>query len=200
MISIARIGLIVLLLAHNAPMAKAAKATNNSLMLQPANTHPATPLKSKQGYLLLMIDVDGVSPSIEITPVSTQAKKSRRSLFKPMVVDLSETPTGLYLVPLTKGTYRISKVNAPYYNLPYILETDDDPRWQFTIEAGALNYAGHLLLKKERSSESIFAKLLNRIAADKERIDAELSGLLVSMPLRSAASQRDDYLNDIVLK
>ena len=56
----------------------------------------------------------------------------------------------LKLIKLRPGKYSWKSISVPYFDLPHILDLQDDDRWSFTVERGVINYAGTLFVGEER--------------------------------------------------
>lgn len=164
-----------------------------------AASQPAE-LGKGQGYLLLHLNVGGVAPSMEFVKLtskqelSLRSEKKRTKRFKSVKINLKDKEKGLYLLNLPQGLYQVTQINAPYFNLPYRMSTDNEPYWRFYVEPGKVNYFGQLTIAKERSTRHVNISRLNRIATDKSLIDQELAGLIKNAPLRVSVGVRDDYM------
>lgn len=178
------LSLIIAIFVNHAPTTIA-----NPLTLQSPND--VAPLRRGEGYLLVDLDVDGIAPSFEFIQTRPVSK------YIPQKVNLAEACCGLKLLTLPAGYYQITRVNAPYFNLPYRLETSGKQEWQFSIQAGSINYIGKLHIAKERTARTIDTTLSTRIATDIDRIHDELTPLLIDRPLRSATGYRDDFLSEL---
>ncbi|WP_250459059.1 hypothetical protein [Microbulbifer litoralis] len=167
---------------------------------------PALPpeLGSGQGYLLVHVDAGGSAPSLEFARI-------RRAGSEPLEVDepvrfaakadklsLKGLEPGFYLLPLRAGQYQFTRVNAPYYDLPYWMGTDLAANWRFVIEEGRTNYIGDVEIRKERASNSVDTNLLNRIAIRKPEIEAAMPDLLIDCPLSFNAGYRDDFFRALI--
>lgn len=147
------------------------------------------PLKSNQGYMLLNLDVDGVAPTIQYA-----RRLPGRLDARSQVINFKDQKKGFMVFPLEAGTYQITRVNAPYYNLPYWLDTSERLAWEFTIQRSKVNYIGKLIIGKKRGTDFVTVNLLNRIAMDLDQIQQQYQDLLLKYPLITAVSVRDDYL------
>ena len=152
-------------------------------------------LKKRYGYLLVYLDVEGVAPSIEYAKVSG-SKSTSKNYPRARALDLKNKEKGFLLLPLSKGSYQIVRVNVPFFNLPYVVDISTDPEWHFTIESGKINYIGRLVIEKERTDKNVNIKLLNRIAFDYEEINKTYANVISHYPLVVSKGYRDDFLTD----
>lgn len=165
----------------------------------------APPIKKSQGYLLLNLDVGGTAPSIDILKLATNKRTIDNrnkdigisAIRRAMTLNLQNKPDGFYVIPLPSGLYQITSIQAPYYNLPFRLDTEFNRIWRFYIEPGAVNYAGKLFIDSERGKSSIDVDLINRIATDEQLIKEQLGWLLSQHPLKSGAGLRDDFYEEL---
>lgn len=156
------------------------------------------PLKRGQGYLLMHLEVSGPSPFFKIAKIRSNKKLTSSSAKRSAIqISLKGKPKGFYLLPLSQGLYQITEVYSPYFNLPHRMETYERPAWRFRIEEQRTNYAGKLFISSERSVNYVDIKLLNRIAADSDAIERELSGLLRLAPLSLGIPFRDDFFQQL---
>lgn len=174
----------------------------------------APPLEKGMGYLLVNLDVSGTAPSLNLFKVSSdlssidlpsidqsnyarQLRSSTRKS-KSITINLKDKNQGFYVLPLPQGVYQITRVSAPYFDLPYLKSTDNTRDWRFSIEEGKLNYIGDLYIAKERTSKNITAKLRNRLASDLSTINSTLSPLLSTTPLSIGVGVRDDFYRHLL--
>jgi hypothetical protein len=163
----------------------------------------ASPLINNQGYLLLNLEVSGTAPSIEFVriaskgnaPLAKSQKVKKRG--KSMVFNLKGMPHGIYLAKLPEGLYQITQVNAPYFDLPFKINTENSPEWRFRIEQGKTNYIGHLVIEKERSTKYISASLFNRMARDLDKLTGDIQPITTLAPLTSGIGVRDDFFQQL---
>lgn len=187
-------------------LAQAAANVSTRTLIEPAQ---ATVLKENMGYALLNLDVSGVAPSLSLFKLSSDTSivqhpdyasrlnfSSRR--YSPTNILLKDKKQGFYLLALAEGVYQISEVNAPYFDLPYRMSTENTRDWRFTVKPGKLNYIGSLYIAKERTSDTITAKLRNRLATDLSLIKSDLSVVLETMPLVLGAGVRDDFYQQLL--
>lgn len=160
---------------------------NSSLLF--ADSEPAykkhPPLNANQGYLLVDLDVGGVAPSIHVLRTSGSGIET--------TIQLKDREKGFLLMPMKKGKYQITRVNAPYYDLPFWIDTKFEKDWAFTIEEKKINYIGKLIIGKNRGARSINVNLLNRIATDLDKIEKEYTDLIQLNPLVTNNRTRDDF-------
>lgn len=159
-------------------------------------------LQKKQGYLLLYLDVEGVAPSLEIAKINTPNKRillnnDNINFGNTYTINLKNMPKGFYLVPMQEGIYQITRINAPYYDLPYWLPTKNNKTWRFSILADHSNFIGELTIAKERGTDFINVRLLNRIALFKHAIESALEQHISRYPLALSAGYRDDFLIEL---
>ena len=158
-------------------------------------------LRSNQGFALFYVDSEIDSASIEIRPLSTktigpQSRDSKVWKYKGKEVDISlkGLEPGFYAMPVEKGVYQILKIRAPYFDLPYWLDTTKDVRYQFNVFSNQLNYVGHLVVDKERGNTYINVGLHNRIAMDIDAIQQTINTATIELPLRMGTGVKDDFL------
>ena len=178
------------------------------LTLQPAHSAPLIrylkdqfnypPLAKTQGYLLLYVDVAGIAPSIEFAKMKYKRNQfyggnKKRPLEQHYSLVLKNKAPGLYVVPLLAGDYQITRVNAPYYDLPYWRPTEQDDSWRFTVAEQQVNYIGELKIAKERGNDFIDVSLFNRFARYHEVMLTQYSELLGKYPLLLNPGYRDDF-------
>ncbi len=188
--------LLSLWLSHATVQAKAyIKTLTTSANLEP--------LQKNQGYLVLYLDVNGSAPSIEFKKMKARKANKKGYLVSSdkisftnntYTIALKDKKKGIYLVPLLAGLYQITRVNAPYYDLPYWLPTENNKTWRFSIKKGQLNFIGELNIARERGTNFIDVKLYNRFATHKAEIDAALHQLYKDFPLSLSVGYRDDFL------
>ncbi len=154
-----------------------------------------SPLEGVQGYALIQLDVGGVAPSLELRRMG--GKSGRRYASKKYTVDLSEREKGLYLAQLPPGTYQITRVSAPYYDLPFRLNTASDARWRFKVHSGKTSYIGMLQIPEERSRTDVDIVFRNRIAATLDQIEDQFGAVIATAPLVTGRAERDDFLLDL---
>lgn len=156
------------------------------------NAKPAyPPISSNQGYILINLDVEGVAPSMVLARLSSK----NRALATSNVAFESEEK-GFRLIAVKPGNYKIAEVITPFFNLPYRLSTEEDERWNFSVEAGKINYIGKLTIARERSEKDVHVSLKNRIATDLHSIKNQYQDLLAQYPLRQAIAYYDDFYAD----
>jgi hypothetical protein len=165
---------------------RAAK-TNKEMTLTPLSQLKARdlPRRGRLAQALIYLDVDSLAPSIKIQRLNMDIEDLDDLAFDEELsssfirvrwtISLKGFKKGIYSMPLKSGVYQIVQVNAPYYNLPFELSTEDDPRWRFRVYPNSMNYIGHLKISKERDAENVESYFLDRFYSDKEEIDAEIS-------------------------
>ena len=147
-------------------------------------------LPEKQGYLLLDVDVGGVAYLHYSKYLTSQ------QLGKDRVMDLNEDEIGFKLIPLFAGRYQITEIRAPFFNLPYKLNTIKQKKWQFTIEPGKINYIGKLTIARERTKDDVDIQLRNRIATDIDRIQSIYARELENYGLVVGSGYQDSFLQE----
>ena len=130
---------------------------------------------------IVYLDVDGVAPSIVLEKASNKLEDLDELTFdsplnfhafsSQLKVPLKGIKKGLYYLRLPVGIYQITELNAPYYNLPYKVDTEKDPRWRFRVYPKSYTYIGHLKIVKDRTRDFVEAYFLDRFYADQEAID-----------------------------
>ena len=161
------------------------------------------PLTKKYGYLLIDLDVNGSAPSLVYQQLSARDQyflkpgQKARLKGKEKTLDLKGKTPGFYLAKVPAGLYQITRVNAPYFNLPFRMDTSSRREYRFSIEPGKVNYIGKLVIDKERSTQYVDINLINRIATNKSDIETQLAVLLQNHPLRLGVGVRDDFFATI---
>lgn len=184
------------------------QAANSSAMVL-VDPERASALQKSMGYLLVSLDVSGTAPSLKLFKISSDPSSIGRSDYarllrsakktsKKITLNLKDKKQGFYVLPLPRGVYQITRVSAPYFDLPYLMATDNTRDWRFVIEEGRLNYIGNLYIAKERTSKNITAKLQNRLASELSEINRSLSSLIKVTPLAIGVGVRDDYYRDLL--
>lgn len=163
-------------------------ATDNS-----TPTPDIEPLPRNHGYMLLGLDIGGTAPSFEYALLrGSKTDRKRKIDRKRKTIELKGKDNGFLLIPIRKGPYQITKINAPLFDLPFRVDTKNS-KWQFTIEPNKINYIGHLNIAKKRKSRSVDVGLSNRIATDITKISAEFSELITQYPIITSLMLRDDF-------
>ncbi|MCM2680046.1 hypothetical protein [Echinimonas agarilytica] len=161
-------------------------------------------LADNSGYAVFSIDVAGAAPSLELirlrTPktLMTGNENPPATLGKTIALDMTDRAKGIYLVALAAGEYQIVTVKAPFFNLPYFINTEYARNWRFNVAPQRINYAGFLSIQKERGRDFIDIQYLNRLATDLSAIEDELEEQLKVYPLRSGAVVNDDFYTELV--
>ncbi len=184
--------IFALLLCHEA-VADELVSANDSL----------PPTGSGAGYLLVKLNVGGEAPSIDYVMLSSEHMRfaSKEKVInlhflnqrKSKSLEMKQLPPGYYMVEMDPGLYQITRVNAPYYDLSFWLDTANIESWRFAITPGAVNYIGELVIDKERGKNYIKTDLYNRFAMHKSEIEALLPNLLKQNPLMLNPGYRDDF-------
>ncbi len=148
-------------------------------------------LKKGYGFVLLKLDVDGVAPSFEYAKiVRDRFSSSTRK------INFSERKSKYMLVHAKQGYYQITRVNAPYYDLPFWFDTSTDTRWRFYVEKGKINYLGLLEIDKDRTRSSVNINLIKRIASDYKELVENFSEVFKRYPLTHLPGYRDDFYQE----
>lgn len=167
-----------------------------------ANITTISPLRSIEGYLVVYVNASGVGPSIEFSRVKTKkldviTTEPYLKFTQKYTLHLNGLDKGLYYLPMPEGVYQITKVNAPFYDLPYWLPTENTPQWRFSIHRDKFNFIGELNIAKERSSGTIDVNLYNRIATYQEQLKSELNKVQVPYTLITTSGYRDDFFQEL---
>ena len=191
------IKLLILLVVICSLSTFSAKARNINISIYEAEAVPK--LTDSQGYLLIYVDVEGVAPSIEFSKFRTSKTDfllpDHKLLFKNnYFLDLKGIKKGFYFIPMLPGIYQITRINAPFYDLPYWLPTENQSKWRFAIEKGHINFIGELKIEKERGTRVINVNLFNRFATYYVDITKEIKRLDGLFPLKNKAGYRDDFV------
>lgn len=160
-------------------------------------------LRSKQGYLLIDLDINQTKPSLKLKRLTRNTDyleqyNPQENTQRKHTLRIENNINGMHVVALAKGIYQITQLNVPYFNLPYRLDTDNKRQWRFRIEEGKINYIGKLSIAKERSTSNIDAKLINRLASDMQHINDTVSLFPEKLSLGSGMGYRDDFLDSLL--
>lgn len=164
-----------------------------------------SPLGRKEGYLL--IDLQSQNPRI-LLKVRRMTKKAKqipgrhhnRLISKEITLSLNNLDAGLYLATMSAGSYQITEVSVPFYDLPFRLDVSEKKRWQFKVEAKKINYLGHLYVNNERSVEDVEIKLSNQFATNYDNIYAQVILAYEELPLTFSQRLPDDYYSELSRK
>ena len=157
-------------------------------------------LRRSSGYVLIGVDAGDTDSFLKIKRLDSRADRSEplRSKFAvddpAFRVNLAGKETGFYFMMLPVGFYQITEVSYPYYDLPFRLSTNKEREWRFFVAAEQVNYAGQLIVARERSESTLDVNLINRLAADYSTITERYGDLLTRFPLASGVGLRDDFL------
>lgn len=149
-------------------------------------------LEKGKGYLFIKLALAGEGTSIHYKKIDGFRKKERPKKM-PIRIPLGSYENGYHTIPFETGTYQITRVDAPHYNLPFYIHNDQIAPWQFTIKEGHLNYIGQLTIEKERGIRHVEINLYNRYAQDYQEIQAEVAPLKGIYPLIVNFAYRDDF-------
>lgn len=152
--------------------------------------------------MLLYVDAGGSAPSFEYTRIAgagnqplQAGERYRFASSSAHKVSLKGLGEGFYLLPMRKGQYQITEVNAPHYSFPFRMDTDNRPEWRFIIEPGKTNFIGALHIQEERSASHVEINLLNRVAMHEAGIREAMGETLKTYPLSFYAGYRDDFFS-----
>lgn len=176
-----------------------ALAKNNEVIKQLKQAQDVPVLTKKQGYLMLYVNVNGIAPSLQFSKVKTQKTNyllsdEEISYGRDYFLDLKDVKQGFYFVPMFAGVYQITRVNAPFYDLPYWLPTKNESKWRFAIEENHINFIGEINIAKERGKDSLNIHLLNRTATYHAEILEQIALMPQQFPLKAKPGYRDDFL------
>lgn len=161
----------------------------------------AEQLAKHEGYLLMYINVEGSAASIEFSKINTKrdtyVTSTPTSFTHNYKIELKQITKGFYVIPLLTGVYQITRVNAPFYDLPYWLDTENKTKWRFAIEENHLNFIGEMYIAKERDTNNVDVHLLNRFATYQKQITNEFSKMISIYPLRLKPGYQDEYLIEL---
>lgn len=149
-----------------------------------------TILRRDHGYLLLDLDINAATSSLHFAKY-----RSRLTLHSERKITFSGNQKDFELIILPVGRYQITRINAPYYDLPSELDTRDLKRWSFTIEGRSVNYIGKLTIGKERTKNGLDINLYNHIAKDLGRIKTAFAEELTKYPLVIGVGYTDTFLS-----
>lgn len=141
---------------------------------------PSIELSRKQGLLILDLDIKAT-----VSEISFNKGKLKLGPYQP----------GRYieLIPVEKGSYQLSTVAAPHYDLPFRLNFHKYPNLRFNVEAQHLNYFGQIILAQSRSSDSLNIRVENRLASSTAAIKEKSADLLNFYPLHYAGLHQDHF-------
>jgi hypothetical protein len=185
----------ILILSGILPVAAAQKETPSYFYLP----QDAPVLLREQGYLLIDLDVGGKAPSIEFVELklSRKSKHGEKPIYsigsEKYQVSLKDLKNGMSVMPLEAGLYQITSINAPFFELPYILDTASKPEWRFSVKADSISYAGKLVIEQERGKNFINVNFLKRFANDQQEIEQVASTFFPQVPLIMGYGNRDDF-------
>ncbi len=175
-------------------------AAKNTALLTPYQASNL-PLKKGDGYVLLMLDINGVSPGLVAKPLLYRKNKvvtddgvprTAKSQYKLNFKGLDNT---LHLLALPKGVYQITEITSPSYALPYRKDTDMSPAWRFKVQENAINYIGTLFIDNQRSRNYVEINLKNRFATNHQKISEVLHTFEQRFPLVSGALRNDFFIH-----
>jgi len=146
----------------------------------------------RSGYLLIYADLNYENATMRIKPLNSPSDAT-------ISIDLGgEGETRWVRRRLTQGWYQVVSIEAPYFNLPYRLTTDEKLSWRFEIRAEATNYFGTLFIDRERTKSDVDIRRYNRFATQLVEIREYIGVNQESYPLRSAFPYRDDFAVELL--
>jgi len=143
-----------------------------------------------------------LSPSRGILIVHVESPHALDKLWLGNGIAVDRIPAGgsLRLVILPAGAYRWSRIDlasgVPGYR--YWIQMRRDPHWEFRVEAGAMCYAGALLLEHDSGpgrAQRLFPRIVNRSSTMLDLLERKHPELLLRHPLRYTGRGRDDFLS-----
>lgn len=159
----------------------------------------APTLLRNNGHVLFDLDVGGKAPSIEFVELklSRKSKPGEKPIYSfgsdKYQASLKDLDSGMNLLALEAGLYQITSINAPFFELPYILDTKSKPEWRFRVHPDALSYGGKLVIEQERGKNFINVNLLKRFASDQQTIEQVATEFFPQLPLKMGYGNRDDF-------
>lgn len=158
-------------------------------------------LIENQGYLMVYVNVEGIAPSLELSKINTNKTDfinvENFSFSKDYRINLKNVLPGFYFIPMLAGVYQITRINAPFYDLPYWLPTEKQAKWRFAIEKDHINFIGELYIAKERETNEIDIHLFNRFAMYQKQINSELAVMAKNLPLKIKPGYPDEFLQEL---
>lgn len=157
-------------------------------------------IKNSRGYLLIDLALNTDAASLHFIKLKSQsnqtflfADQKIKKTGKEMKLNFNKLPNGLYGRSLAPGVYQITRVDIPYFDFPYRVNTSDRRIWRFNIEAGKTNYIGQLAIAGERSTDTIDVRWLNRFATDYDRLTEGASQFPAEFPLVLSHGVQDEF-------
>lgn len=158
------------------------------------------PLQKDEGYVLVFVDTGVRHVDVKLNMIAKSGTyflsgKSAESMpFEHRyLLSLDNKDNGFRWFSLPAGLYQITSVETPFFNLPYKYNTSKYRIWRIAVRPNEINYIGRLKVKDARTRDSISAKLLNRIAADRKAVESNIPEALAKYPLVGGAGYRDDF-------
>jgi hypothetical protein len=148
---------------------------------------------------MLYVNVSGIAPSLQFSKIKTKKTNyllsdEEISYGRDYFLDLKDIKQGFYFVPMFAGVYQMTRVNAPFYDLPYWLSTKNESEWRFAVEESHINFIGEINIAKERGKDSLNIHLLNRTATYHAEILEQIALMPQQLPLKAKPGYRDDFL------
>jgi hypothetical protein len=150
--------------------------------LQPFDPSAASlDLGSNDGILIVHIRTTTPLEAVKVSRVAD-----------PVAEELDEGEhLAFFVAPAGRYRWRHVVLKISGYEYRYILV---DEGWDFSVEAGAINYPGILVVEEGDDWRSLFIRTLNRSAMMYSELERRHPQLLKRLPMRYAGSHRDDFL------
>jgi hypothetical protein len=147
-------------------------------------------LAKNTGYLILDLQLEKKVTEIVIERhgSSHASRGTKEVTFGPF-----EPGRHLTLVTLPKGTYKLTRVSSPHYDLPFWVNYTKNKRMTISVEANKTNYFAQIVLGKKRSSESLDIRVVNRLATSLSQFDQSIKSAIALYPLRYAGPLKDNF-------
>lgn len=161
-------------------------------------------LKRDQGFVLLELAAEATAPKMHISRLRyrgtepPEEAKRRTSSGRDQIIRFGDQPSGHVLLRLREGWYQITELDAPFFELPFKLDTSGDGLWLFGVFAGKTSYVGRLEIAKERQTEYVDVTLESRIATRYDDITREFDAVLGVAPLVHGRAIADPYFDLLV--
>jgi hypothetical protein len=153
------------------------------------------------GAIYLDVKQDNVSIIVrEITRSSlskaSEAKDNSKLRFKNdgIRLDLSGKQDAVF-INLAEGTYQITEVNVPHFDLPFRIDTDNRDVWRFNIKRDQVNYIGTLKIEGVRSKNAVNTNLLNQFATHLGDLQTRLIESSIGWPIGHGVAYDDPFFD-----
>jgi hypothetical protein len=135
---------------------------------------------------------------ILVVHIRTQVKLHSVKISGALIHDAgTELPAGEHftLLAATSGDYRWHRLERVFAPVTYHYEPPkDEGEWDFTVEAGKINYPGLLVVEGVEGHSSLAVRAINQSAMAFFDLERRHPGLIEQFPMRWAGSPRDDFL------